>query len=54
MGTVAAVCEVTEVIEMDGATYQSSTSTSSASGTSLTLLLCCSTTLGLLFEQNFH
>ena len=37
MDTVAAACEVTEVIETDGATYQSSTSTSSgAGGTSLT------------------
>ena len=37
MDTVAAACEVTEVTETDGATYQSSTSTSSgAGGTSLT------------------
>ena len=37
METVAAACEVTEVIETDGATYQSSTSTSSgADGTSST------------------
>ena len=41
MDIVAAACEVTEVI---GATYQSSSSTSSgAGGTSLTLLLCYST-----------
>ena len=44
-----AACEVTEVIETDGATYQSSTSTSSrAGGTSLPLLLCYSTTVRTL------
>ena len=47
MDTVAVACEVTEVIETGGA-YQNSISTSSgAGGTSLTLLLCYSTTVGL-------
>ena len=42
---VAAACEVTQVIETDGATYQSSPSTSSgAGGTS-------NTTVGLFFEN---
>ena len=47
MDIVAAACQVTDVI---GATYQSSTSTSSgAGGASLTLLLCYSTVVLVIF-----